>query len=69
MEPDFKRYISDQLETMARDIGSDCRGDIERENVKVQEWVEKNAARFRAEWIRCNGTPQQGWSGRCDGAS
>jgi len=69
MSVEFKRFATAQMETITREIGRECLGNLEQENAKVKEWIEKNAARFRAEWVRPHGAPEQGWSSRCDGAN
>jgi hypothetical protein len=52
MAQDFRQFIHAEIQTMVRDIGKESMGDVDKENTRAIEWIQKNAVRFRDEWVR-----------------
>ncbi len=70
MGAEFRQYMYEELRTMVREIGDECHGDLECQNARAIAWIEANAARFRAEWLRCHETGvADEWESACSGAN
>jgi hypothetical protein len=70
MSSEFERFMREEVKTMVREIGGECVGDTERLNRKALAWIEANAARFRAEWVRTHTLRNaQEWGEPCSGAN
>ena len=52
MGQDFRQFIHAEIQTMVRDIGEESMGDVDKENTRAIEWIQKNAVKFRDEWCR-----------------
>jgi hypothetical protein len=50
MSDDFVDYIEAQINMIRSDIGEEACRDSEKIEIKIIEWIEKNAPAFRAGW-------------------
>lgn len=65
----LRQYLKAELEVMVREMGGECKGDVDLENTRAIEWIGRNAARFRAQWDRAHPTAADPWTGTCSGVN